>query len=51
MLRHRHNIHRSWRWLVATVAATSILMPTVGISVVVVLVVDLLASRLRRAWG
>jgi uncharacterized iron-regulated membrane protein len=39
------------RWLVATVAATSILMPAMGLSVVAVLVLDLLWLRLRRAWA
>jgi uncharacterized iron-regulated membrane protein len=37
------------RWLVATITAISILLPTMGLSVVVVLVVDRLVSRLRRA--
>jgi uncharacterized iron-regulated membrane protein len=35
-------------WLVATITATSILLPTLGVSVVVVLVLDLLVLRLRR---
>ena len=35
------------RWLVATVTATSILLPALGLSVVVVLVVEFLMSRLR----
>jgi uncharacterized iron-regulated membrane protein len=39
------------RWLVATITATSILLPTLGISVVVVLMVEFLMSRLRRAWA
>jgi uncharacterized iron-regulated membrane protein len=39
------------RWLVATITATSILLPTLGISVLVVLLVELLMSRLRRAWA
>ena len=39
------------RWLVATITATSILLPTVGLSVVVVLVIELLRSRLRRVWA
>ena len=39
------------RWLVAIIAATSILLPVLGISVVVVLVVEFLMSRLRRAWA
>jgi uncharacterized iron-regulated membrane protein len=39
------------RWLVATIMVTSILLPTVGLSVVAVLVIDLLVSRLRRAWA
>jgi uncharacterized iron-regulated membrane protein len=39
------------RWLVATIMATSLLLPTLGVSVVVVLVFDLLVSRLRRAWA
>jgi uncharacterized iron-regulated membrane protein len=39
------------RWLVAIIAATGILLPTVGLSVVAVLVVDRLLSRLRRAWA
>jgi uncharacterized iron-regulated membrane protein len=34
-------------WLVATIAATSIFLPALGLSVVVVLVVELLMSRLR----
>jgi uncharacterized iron-regulated membrane protein len=38
------------RWLVATVAATSIFLPALGLSVVVVLVVELLMSRWR-AWA
>ena len=38
------------RWLVATVAATSIFLPALGLSVVVVLVVEFLMSRLR-AWA
>jgi hypothetical protein len=42
---------RDDRWLVATITATSILLPTLGISVVVVLVVEFLMSRLRRAWA
>lgn len=37
------------RWLVAMVAATSILLPTLGISVVIVMVVDFILLRLRRA--
>jgi uncharacterized iron-regulated membrane protein len=37
------------RWLVATITATSILLPTLGLSVVVLLVLDRLVSRLRRA--
>ena len=36
------------RWLVATVTATSIFLPALGLSVVVVLVVEFLMSRLRR---
>jgi uncharacterized iron-regulated membrane protein len=39
------------RWLVATIAATSILLPALGLSVVVVLLVELIASRWRRAWA
>jgi uncharacterized iron-regulated membrane protein len=39
------------RWLVVTITATSILLPTVGLSVVVVLVIELLRSRLRRVWA
>ncbi len=39
------------RWLIATIMATSILLPTVGLSVVVVLVVERLVSRVRRAWA
>ena len=35
------------RWLVATVMATSIFLPALGLSVVVVLVVEFLMSRLR----
>lgn len=35
-------------WLIATVAATSILLPTVGVSVVVFVVCDLLMWRLRK---
>lgn len=35
------------RWLIATVTATSILLPAVGLSVVVFLVVEFLMSRLR----
>jgi uncharacterized iron-regulated membrane protein len=38
------------RWLVATVTATSIFLPALGLSVVVVLVVEFLMSRLR-AWA
>jgi uncharacterized iron-regulated membrane protein len=38
------------RWLVATVAATSIFLPALGLSVVVVLVIEFLRSRLR-AWA
>jgi uncharacterized iron-regulated membrane protein len=38
------------RWLVATITATSILLPTFGLSVLVVLMVELVRSRLRRAW-
>jgi uncharacterized iron-regulated membrane protein len=37
-------------WLVATIAATSVLLPTLGLSVVVLLLAELLLSRLRRAW-
>lgn len=36
------------RWLVATITATSILLPAVGVSVVVLLVGELVASRVRR---
>ncbi len=39
------------RWLVATITATGILLPTVGLSVVVVLVIELLRSQLRRVWA
>jgi uncharacterized iron-regulated membrane protein len=39
------------RWLVAIIAATSVLLPAVGISVVVVLVIEFLMARLRRAWA
>ncbi|HET6326666.1 MAG TPA: PepSY domain-containing protein [Planctomycetaceae bacterium] len=39
------------RWLVATITATSILLPTMGLSVLLVLVFDLIVSRLRRAWA
>jgi uncharacterized iron-regulated membrane protein len=39
------------RWLVATIAAISILLPTLGISVAVVLVIEFLMSRLRRTGG
>jgi len=39
------------RWLIATITATSILLPTLGLSVVVLLVVELVMSRLRRAWA
>lgn len=38
------------RWLVATVTATSIFLPALGLSVVVVLVVEFLMSRFR-AWA
>jgi uncharacterized iron-regulated membrane protein len=38
------------RWLVATVTATSIFLPALGLSVVVVLLVEFLMSRLR-AWA
>jgi len=38
------------RWLVATVAATSIFLPALGLSVVVVLVAEFLMSRWR-AWA
>jgi uncharacterized iron-regulated membrane protein len=38
------------RWLVATVTATSIFLPALGLSVVVVLVVEFLMSRWR-AWA
>jgi uncharacterized iron-regulated membrane protein len=36
------------RWLVLTVTATSILLPAVGLSVVVLLVGELLVARLRK---
>jgi uncharacterized iron-regulated membrane protein len=39
------------RWLVASITATSVLLPVLGISVLVVVVVDFLMLRLRRAWG
>ncbi len=39
------------RWLVATITATSILLPTMGLSVLLVLVFDVIVSRLRRAWA
>jgi len=38
------------RWLVATVTVTSIFLPALGLSVVVVLVAEFLMSRLR-AWA
>jgi uncharacterized iron-regulated membrane protein len=37
-------------WLVATIIATSILLPTVGLSVVVVLAGEQLVARLWRQW-
>jgi uncharacterized iron-regulated membrane protein len=39
------------RWLIATIVATSILLPTVGASVVVLLAGELVVSRLRRLFG
>lgn len=39
------------RWLVATVAGTSILLPALGLSVVLVLVADFFWARVRRVWG
>ena len=38
------------RWLVATVTATSILLPALGLSVVVLLLGEQLVARLRRLW-
>jgi len=49
-LPRRVNVLRP-RWLVATITATSILLPALGISVLVVLMLELLMSRLRRAWA
>jgi uncharacterized iron-regulated membrane protein len=49
-LPRRVNVLRP-RWLVAIITATSVLLPTLGISVVVVLVVEFFMSRLRRAWA
>lgn len=37
------------RWLIITIVVTSILLPAVGVSVVLLLVIDLFVSRLRRA--
>jgi len=42
---------RRARWVVATIAATSLLLPVLGVSVVIFLVVELAVSRLRRAWA
>jgi len=39
------------RWLIATITVTSILLPTVGLSVLVVLVIELVRWRLRGAWA
>ena len=39
------------RWLVATVIATSILLPALGLSVVVLLLGEQLVARLRCAWA
>ncbi len=39
------------RWLVATITATSILLPALGLSVLVLLAAELLVSRLRCAWA
>jgi uncharacterized iron-regulated membrane protein len=39
------------RWLIATIVATSILLPTVGASVVVLLAGELVVSRLRRLFA
>ena len=49
-LPRRVNVLRP-RWLVAIITATSVLLPTLGISVVVVLVVEFFMSRLRQAWA
>jgi uncharacterized iron-regulated membrane protein len=38
------------RWLVATVTATSIFLPALGLSVVMLLVGEWLVARLRRSW-
>ena len=39
------------RWLVATITATSIFLPAVGVSVVLLLAGELIVSRVRRSHG
>ena len=49
-LPRRDNARRPF-WLIATIVVTSILLPTVGVSVIVVLLIELIMSRLRRVWA
>jgi uncharacterized iron-regulated membrane protein len=49
-LPRRVNVVRPW-WLIAIVAVTSVLLPTMGFSVVVVLAIEFVRSRVGRAWN